>query len=79
MSQWKLVALTLGLQILLHRLEPDITQASRNKTPEEHGTLHANVLLLAKSTEYVLRESPNEGHNSIEQRQDKKTSLQENA
>lgn len=71
--------LTLGLEIFLHGLKPDISQTSGDQTLKEPRALDADVILLSQSTEDVLRKAPDDRHDGIEQSQDKETSLQEDA
>lgn len=71
------MSLTLGLEILLQCLKPDISQPSWDQAAEERGTLDADILLLPQRTEDMLGEYPEYRYHGIEQGQNEETPLQE--
>jgi len=67
------------LQVLLHRLEPDVPQAAGDQIAQEGGALDADELLLAEGAEQGLREPPEQGDGGVAGRQDEEAALQQDA
>jgi len=70
---------TLRLEILLHSLKVDIPQSPRDQASKEPRTVPRQVRVLTQEPEHRLRARPQDRHGHVEQAQDEKPALQEDA